>query len=475
MKTSQDVLGHACQRQDDLWRRWIINLIEDVRIESNGLKETPGYAEYLNYVREYIWSEDGFPDKWPDEPEKRFQIAIALLRYEDRIDEILTDSSFVAPREWLRNCVARYLREQEAFTPNSKTMIKFTNEIRDWLEIKEDTPDPDAATMMLACAATGSITREQEERIARAIEEEVEKATHSSKEWFKIFGKPSIESGTYGASMSSVVIRRPRSTGKYKASRGDLIEKAKAAITLRKTQAQHDTRHQAQGILDEDELYRLFARDVRVFKDATVESLPSAAIYLLVDMSGSMGDTEPPRDDGWAYPAYYATAMAQLLVEGLSKSANIKLKVLGHTGENIDNITGGSFYRIWEPGDSLDRLTILKNRALYSQNFDSWAIQWAGRMLQGESADQKLLIVLSDGQPGASSYGGSEAMDHVRQVSDSLLRSGVDVVQVSLSGSLNETSQARMFKHYIMADREEGNALFSTTLRKLAKLLARIV
>jgi len=188
-------------------------------------------------------------------------------------------------------------------------------------------------------------------------------------------------------------------------------------------------------------------------------------------MSGSMGRAQ---DAGSS--AYHATQLAQLFVEAVSQQPNVKVKVLGHSGDNEDNNRGGAFYRIWEPGDSLDRLSILSNAMLYCENYDGWAIAWAGQMLRNEMADQKLLIVLSDGQPVASSYGGLAARNHVRRVTDRLDRAGVTVVQVAVGGDLREEDQAHMFKHYIMAPSGSWvSSFFPTTLRKLTKLLRKVL
>lgn len=452
------------------WNMWIANLLEDPRIEEVGLSETPGYIEYLNYVKEYLWSEKGLATKWPDQPQERFRAAIALIRYQDRVDEVLTDESFVTPREWLRDWDARY-RAAQAAKLSGQTLIDFVEEGKKFFEIKSTTPEPKKTFMVCGMVHEGSSTSPDDIlQVDIAIEEEKESASKGSKAWAKILGKAHRDIGGFGDGMPSVVVRRPMNHKKFKPIKGGLIEKAKAALVLRKTVAQHDTREQLSGMLDEDELYRFAAKDYRIFKDATVESLPSAAVYLLVDMSGSMGDPSYSNSS-----AHYAATLAQIFTQALTTHPNVRVRVLGHTGQNRDNGTGGSFYRIWEQGDSLDRLSILWDGSLYSENFDGWAIAWAGNLLKQEQVDHKLLVVLADGQPSARGYGGSRAQAHVRRVTDSLLHDGVSVVQVAVGPYLDEESQKRMFKHYIAVSTYRGTNFFPIILRKLTKLLRKVV
>ncbi len=84
--------------------------------------------------------------------------------------------------------------------------------------------------------------------------------------------------------------------------------------------------------------------------------------------------------------------------------------------------------------------------------------------------------MLADGVPSAHGYGGYAARHHVREVSDKLLRKGVNVVQMAVDTSLREEAQKTMFKHYIaVATGEAGEQIFPVILRKLTKLLSRIV
>jgi hypothetical protein len=440
------------------WNSACFNIIEDVREEELGLEETPGYREYLNYVMEFLW-DDKFetPTEWPDEPNKRLACAYLWMREPDRAADLLIGDSFAEPKAWIEGFIRRYVEGVNA-DPRGEVAKSYALELIEWLEIPEEEKQPTPSTMTLtACGyADGeeAMGDKEQETLQEALESETEEV--GDKNWLSVFGEMRRTTHGWGSgdAMHSAVIRRPRVTqpSRFRPSKGGLIAKAKAVLSLKKSQAQADTRLMKNGELDEDELYRFFAKDMRIFKDATIETLPDAAVYLLIDMSGSMGS--PEHGGG---PAYYATAIAQVMVEALSTHPNIKVKVLGHTGENNDNREGGAFYRIWEQGDPLNRLSLLYT-IQYVENFDSWAIAWAGEMLKKEAADQRMLIVLSDGVPGASSYGGAMAMDHVRSVTDRLERQGVPVVQVAVDAGLSPEQQSRMFKHWVGIPEDESLA-----------------
>jgi hypothetical protein len=463
----------------DRWNQWTLNVFEDVREEARGLAKTPGCREYLNFVMEYMWDDKAkLPAKWEhgdNHINERAMCTWMFLREPDRSDELLTDESFAEPRAWFNDFIERYQAAVNA-TPTMDVAKPFYKEARDYLGIPDDaSPPPPSLRVLTPCgliAEDEGMNSGQKENIAEAMEAQSEEV--GEKDWGTVFGEAkqaaTIDDAYVGSGMNSAIILKPRILypSLYQPSKMGLVEKAKAALSLRKTVAQADTRLMKSGILDEDELHRFFADDMRIFKNATTETIPNAAVYLLVDMSGSMGSAE------WEHnSAFYAVRLAQIFVEALASHANLTVKVLGHTGDNSDNSDGGAFYRIWEPGDPINRLSLLYESDRMGNNYDGWAIAWAGQMIKKESVDQRLLIVLSDGQPNAHTYGSTAAMDHVRSVTDRLLRQGVDVVQVAVGSGIPREDQAHMFKHFIELRDELGGDPFASVFRKLTKLLQK--
>jgi len=244
------------------------------------------------------------------------------------------------------------------------------------------------------------------------------------------------------------------------------------------------------GELDEDELYRLNIGDMRVFKDSTEDRIPETAVYLLVDLSGSMHRHQSRHSYTLASPfgttfepaINVAHRMARLLVESMSREPNVKTRVLAHSAKDSggadDGIGDARFFRIWEQGDPIMRLNLLKEVGR-NYNYDGFAIAWAGKLLQEEPETHKMLIILSDGLPAGRSYGKPEAPLHVKRVVDRLVRSGVDVMQIALSPDLEEAEQAAMFgKRYIAATMPQRggdmSAMYNKLLGDLARMLQKI-
>ena len=476
--------------KSNMWNMTLLNVGEDVRIEINGLEDTPGYREYLNYVMEYLW-DDRVPlqKKWSDgDANDRFRSVFLWLREADRAEELLTDPSFADPKAWVMAWGEEYCNvintciKTSQYADGAENAIRMVEELKVWLDIPDRfsaKPDatPDSKNKGLTpCGyihGDAGMSDDAMDAVKDALAAEVKVVGNS--EWGKVFGMPKRDPKEHtswsmydGLEMSSCTILKPRvvNPSRYTPSRGGLIEKAKASLTLRKAEPIADTRQMRSGDLDEDELYRFLGGDMRIFKDATVESLPDAALYLLVDMSASMGS--PASEES---ASREAVTIAQLFVEGLGNNPHVKVKVLAHTGQNSDDRNGGAFYRIWEPGDPINRLSLMWEGIHRAQNFDGFAIAWAGEMLAKEPAQQKLLMVLADGQPHARGYGGEACLRHVREITDRLRNKNVQVVQVAVGRSLKRYHQAIMFKNFIITE----SAGFPVTFSKLTKLLRKLV
>jgi cobalamin biosynthesis protein CobT len=123
-----------------------------------------------------------------------------------------------------------------------------------------------------------------------------------------------------------------------------------------------------------------------------------AAVMLLVDESGSMGG-------GRIRNARLAAAM---LAEAMYE-ANIPCCVVGHSGDSkYDYSVELEHYTTFKNAPA-DRASIPMISARV-QNRDGPAIRWASSILKKRPERNKLMIVISDGQPCADSYYGEDAI-----------------------------------------------------------------
>lgn len=220
-----------------------------------------------------------------------------------------------------------------------------------------------------------------------------------------------------------------------------------------------------EGDLDEDEIY-IIKHSQDIFKEESERPGYELDVAILLDESGSMGGKEKIRN---AIIACLSIAIS------VQKASHINLFIYGHSeGRQVRN---GSCIEMYEYYNSLLGVKNIMNifsAVANGSNADGYAIAKMGEIMLGsKNRNKKLMIVISDGQPAATGYGGMEAMKHVRMVVDDLDRKGIDVIQVAVD---NIKDSQMMFKEFIKYDesgdyiKEIGNIL----RKKLMQIAAQI-
>lgn len=123
-----------------------------------------------------------------------------------------------------------------------------------------------------------------------------------------------------------------------------------------------------------------------------------AAVMLLVDESGSMG----------GHRITNARLAAIMLAEAMAE-ADIPCSVVGHSGDDRYNYSVELEHYTTFKNASADRTSLAMIEAR-CQNRDGPAIRWASSILKKRPERNKLMIVISDGQPAADSYYGEAAI-----------------------------------------------------------------
>jgi len=174
------------------------------------------------------------------------------------------------------------------------------------------------------------------------------------------------------------------------------------------------------GTLDPGSLHKLSITDMdepRVFEQVENVTGKKIAVSLLIDRSGSMGTGRMDE----------ANCAAIILVEALSKIDGIDLNVhshttgvtsdgelkravrTGHTGVRSDDMLIHDII-----ADGKDSRQVLAKLKSGWNNLDGYAIKHIGERMAKDYLDhEKIIFVISDGQPRASYYSGGEAMIHV--------------------------------------------------------------
>ena len=451
------LLADPTERNVEIYRA-----LETMRVNSRGLKENPGFADYIESATNYVYNGYQLPDEWDKEnPAAQLASIMSPLIYGKRVGEVGTkpyaDKAAAAERISMK-----YVERNAVDIGSARDAIR---EIVKLLDIPEDDKTPQESPLPMSLTPDGG--RPLDER----TKEEVDARIDMEQELVK--GDPHDGDGYGRAEKTTLKVKPP-----YEGRGGSInvpgaIAKADAHLRLKKTLDKRTEHFQKSGDLDEDELYRLMQRDDRVFMNVEEEQEESASIHFLVDASGSM---EAGVGSGHGYGGYGPTRlstaieMAWLMAHSMNKRQHVKAHVWAHTGDGP--VTGSAgrarhdgpvVYDIWQTGEDLNRLNIIKE--IYTaNNYDGYAIKFVGSKLEKEEAEKKYLIVLSDGQPSAHGYGGVAGMDHVREVTDALLKKNIHVVQIAIGG-ISASQQARMFKHFV-----EFTTL-DATIKKFAKIL----
>ena len=246
-----------------------------------------------------------------------------------------------------------------------------------------------------------------------------------------------------------------------------VINSLKKKVNLYGNQQKYTIRNQKRGKLDKRVLHRIPMGATELFKmDFSKEDKP-LDICVLVDESGSM-------QSGWRMPHARQSAIA--IKEALADNPKLNLWVYGHTADGHEewHSDKGStnMTQYWGP-TMKDRPMAMGAMSAKYENRDGNAI-WAVADRVSTESDQpmsnKLMIVLSDGQPAAYNYGGMGGRKHVKGVVKELEGKGWNVIQVGFGG-IGDSTMAEMFKNYMsVSDTSELANKLSKIMRKVMKL-----
>lgn len=462
---------------------YLWNLVEDVRIEAATSKEWRGFAAYFDNLLEWMWT-DHLAEKVKPETvvygpkvDDKLKVVFFACRFpqwaadwaDQMPEEVNTEIAWW--QSWQRDYLAdatdvpttiqRALdhlgededtkREMEEMAAAEKAERDRGEKIRAQIErlMKEGVGD----APMVCITEDGEVTpltAEQAEKVDQLVKEGLTPVV------------PHIGHGK-GAKRPEMRVRKPLedadSRRAYVGKPDATVEALRAAIVFRPELPRYDLKLQRTGELDDEELYRWGLGDNRLFTQRIIEEKPDALIGLLVDLSGSMM--------GWGESSKIDTAqrLAQLFVWALHDSEGVETRVWGHTGDS-DYGSGSDVFRIWEPGDPMRRLGLIKTLD-HGNNYDGYSLEYCIDQMRGAEQPQKVLLVLSDGYPAGHDYGDREAQHHMRTVCQWGQSQGVTVIQIAIDHELRAADQARMFG--------PGNWLPYVSDKQLPRDLARIL
>lgn len=196
---------------------------------------------------------------------------------------------------------------------------------------------------------------------------------------------------------------------------------------------------QKRGKLDRSKLSIVNHTD-RIYKKTMIDKSSNVSVCLVIDESGSMSGAGIKG----------AKALACLFAEAFMGSKTVDLHIYGHTAQE-----GGYSRR----SENLQSVVIRKYPTKHSitdvtsrsNNMDGVAMYAIGEeFLKVAKGENKIMIVLSDGNPNAQGYTGSEAVRHTKECVD-MIEKKLNIIPMQVAIASHVDSNL-MFKRWFQFD-----------------------
>lgn len=468
----------------------IHNIVEDKRIEDKGCEEMPGYSFYLNQARKYIFWQHINMFENPT-PKSREKLAFKEIDSDDLIYtnlmryigfKVLCPQIFSYKWEFdldptqqktyrdlaskVDKILSSYSRDfEETFSQAEQLTALFPEKYQDQAPFGME-------GMMAETTQDDSDGNDGEEKngkgLAKALKDALDELgemvkQETAQETEQEIKKPITEVGQRDYSKYQLV-KAPNdryNANEYKEAlaMSKSIERNFAFLESRFNRV-IESFEQNQGHLDEDELHSLQFNKSVFFEE---EDVPAYGLDLgiLIDESGSMSGNK----------IYTARVAALAMALALQGKKHINLFVYGHTADE-DSSCEMTLIRYLDPmeknkeAQNINNLFSVRAR---SNNADGWAINAVAEIMKKSPVKERILIVISDGYPAASCYGGTPGEQHVRMVVSELERQGYFVIQIAV----DEINSSKMFTHYVPYS--EGKDLGGSLKKILSKKLTQIM
>ena len=504
----------------------IANIVEDEYIERQLQKTCAGYVHYIEACKEHYFAESKVEDVDLTDFTELVNTLLLLVRYPSKLDAdrrkkhgkhirvfMAELKKGIDSRENTIDCIKnifQYLMKQaEDMTPDStptEEMLKDVDESASmyadsYIEDFKRDVSPEAWEEMVADGKIKSIRDDIAKRRARVLKSELEdklrdklrslmgsefldaldkavkykadgissrmqkqiKELEESDYYEEDIGKAlAVTDGqrkiTWQRALSDEYHKRRYTNAKIDMK--SQINKLKKKIDLYGATNVHNIYNQRRGILDKRQLHRIPMGMTDLFKATITKEDKPLDICLLVDESGSMGYStmESARNSAIA------------IKEALADNPMINLWVYGHSAD--EKIKGQTEMIEYYSPTMQDRPFAMGGMSARYENRDGNAIIASAQRVKAESDNNanKLMIVLSDGQPSADLYRGSRGIEHTAKAVKFAESRGWSVIQVGFAGA-SEHYMSQMFTNHIYVNDVDtlGDNL-SKIIRKVVKV-----
>lgn len=216
-----------------------------------------------------------------------------------------------------------------------------------------------------------------------------------------------------------------------------------------------------EGEIDDTEIYSI-NWNKNIFKSETETKGYNLDFGVLLDESYSMNNLIES-----AKVAFLS------LILSLKNNDHINLFAYGHTANysengNYNNDMSVILYKYYNTLENFVDINTVYSAKARANNADGFAIAKMGGIMMKSKNKNKILIVISDGQPNASHYSGQSAIQHTKESVEWCERKGITVIQICVD-FIEESG--KMFKHYV--EYKQGTNFFYEIRKILLKQITQ--
>ena len=224
------------------------------------------------------------------------------------------------------------------------------------------------------------------------------------------------------------------------------------------------------GAIDARQLARLATdRNFRKpFKQMVRTETDNVAVQILIDLSGSMGGSriETARQTAAALAESLKDLGIEFEITGFHTCQDRKVRIPLDVSRRFNRYDERMEYSVFKEFGSYN-LTGIELIRSGENNIDPEAVQWAADRLAARREPRKIMLVLSDGYPAASTASSKIMGDQLRLNVKKIAKAGVEVVGIGIESD----SVRRFYPDYIIVN--SLKELPGKALQKLAKIITR--
>ena len=460
-RSGEEIAHDARQSKSLNLQKTVYGILNSERLNNLMAEDTPGYLKFVQKFKTHKYK-----DRPVINPEDKFQKALELfdriIRYPENITEEELEE-FKEPLEFIK----KNIEKAGGIPTDQKECVKLSKKIAKVLEkYVEEEPNEDdkgdgdddnedgdkSGDGGSYEGGSSASAKSDKEKVDEERKELMKKLIDSMKE------DKNADKDTFQSFMEDIK-EEEESTGKIDRKVQFIVEtdyapqydesaravdhtKASVIANLLKRKNrdyQFSLKSMRSGRLDTDKLAEAKQGVQTIYERMGEVKTNKLCVTVLVDESGSMHGSKADK----------AREAAIFLKEALESVPDVELFVYGHSADmSRYNGTGSTQIFVYkEPGTITPPKSMGKISGRY-ENRDGVAIVATAKRVRQRTQNQGVFIVISDGCPSATNYGGSTAEAHVKKSAIEVEKMGFQVIQVTIGGYRSRN----MFKNVIDMD-----------------------